>query len=237
MVATIFEFLVAPLLWLLEQWRPFRRAETTLTASGRHIAFISFRHSSDDRGWAKWLHRSLESYRIPARLAASRKLPCRLGRCFRDEEELAATPKLGAEIEQELVRSDWLIVVCSPRAKQSRWIDAEITYFKQLGRADRVLALLIDGEPSSAFPTPLFELRKGVAIHRVGNLEEPLAADIRAPADLWPWQRHRLALLRLVATMVGCRFDELRQREQEQQSRRLVLLLETGLHDLHPLRI
>ena len=34
----------------------------------RYDAFISYRHAEPDRKWAKWLHRSLETYRIPKRL-------------------------------------------------------------------------------------------------------------------------------------------------------------------------
>lgn len=36
----------------------------------RYDAFISYRHVEPDRGWAKWLHGALETYRVPKQLVA-----------------------------------------------------------------------------------------------------------------------------------------------------------------------
>ena len=52
----------------------------------RYEAFISYRHVEPDRKWAKWLHRGLETYRVPKRLVKEKGCPSRLGRVFRDEE-------------------------------------------------------------------------------------------------------------------------------------------------------
>src|SRR5437763_1046328 len=79
----------------------------------RFDAFISYRHTEPDRRWAKWLHRNLETYRVPKALAAERGLPRRLRRVFRDEEELPASSDLKAEIDAALRQSRFLIVVCS----------------------------------------------------------------------------------------------------------------------------
>ena len=55
-------------------------------------------------------------------------------------------------IKQALAASHNLIVICSPNTPQSRWVSREIELFQEMGRADRVLALLIDGEPDRSFP-------------------------------------------------------------------------------------
>ena len=121
-------------------------------------AFISYRHIGRDRAWARWLHSALESYRVPAALVRGKGLRPRLGRVFRDEEELSASSSLSAEIEQALQASRYLIVVCSRDTPGSRWVNEEIVRFRQLGRHERIRALLVDGEPDQSFPAALYQL-------------------------------------------------------------------------------
>src|SRR5438128_2600189 len=113
----------------------------------RYAAFISYRHAPTDRRWAMWLHRALETYRVPRRL----------GRCFRDEDELPASADLSREIDQALEQSRFLIVVCSPRTPGSEWVNREVERFREWGRHDRILALLVEGEPHESFPRALRE--------------------------------------------------------------------------------
>src|SRR4051794_21123441 len=95
-------------------------------AGERYAVFISYRHATVDRRWAKWLHRTLETYRVPRSLVRDRGVPARLGRCFRDEEELPVSANLSAEIDKALVSSRFLIVVCSPRTPGSEWVNREV---------------------------------------------------------------------------------------------------------------
>ena len=105
-------------------------------------------------------------------------------------------------------------------------MNKEVLRFRVLGRGERVLALLTEGEPREAFPRSLLEIRRAVAnasgltreqVERV----EPLAADVRPGGS--DGRRHvsRMAKLRLLAEVVGVRFDDLRQREQERRVRGL----------------
>src|SRR4051794_17463121 len=149
-----------------------------------YAAFISYRHADVDRRWAKWLHKALETYRVPKKLARERGLPRRVGRCFRDEEELPASSDLSGEIDAALERSRFLIVVCSPRTPASRWVNKEVERFREMGRHDRILALLVEGEPADSFPRSLREIRRtvadaaGLSRHDIEQVE-PLAADVR----------------------------------------------------------
>ena len=133
--------------------------------SNRYGAFISYRHTALDRQWAKWLHSKLETYRVPKHLVAS-GAPGRVGRVFRDEEELSASADLSQRIDEALADTRFLIVVCSPRTPESRWVNEEVKRFQAQGRAERLFALLIEGEPGQSFPPALRDL-------------EPLAADVR----------------------------------------------------------
>jgi len=120
-------------------------------------------------------------------------------------------------------------VVCSPRTPPSRWINREVERFRELGRGDRILSLLIEGEPRDAFPAALVEIRRTV-VDAAGNAGqtvetvEPLAADVRATRTESLRQRRRLATLRLMACLLGVGFDDLRQREQERRARRMAFL-------------
>ena len=57
---------------------------------------------------------------------------------------------------QALRQSRYLIVICSPHAAQSRWVGQEIVEFKKLEREDRILALIVAGEPNASDGKPGF---------------------------------------------------------------------------------
>ncbi|MDB6027925.1 MAG: domain, G-beta repeat, partial [Verrucomicrobiales bacterium] len=118
----------------------------------KYWAFICYSHS--DEKWATWLHRKLETYRVPKRLVGKQgrngiEIPKRAFPIFRDREELPGSSNLTESIERALRDSLYLIVICSPRAVQSKWVDQEIRMFKAWDREDRVLCLVIEGEPNA----------------------------------------------------------------------------------------
>ena len=192
----------------------------------RYRAFIAYSHR--DRRWANWLHRRLEFYRVPHRLVGRQTgagtIPRRLGPVFRDREELATADDLGEKISQALEDSDALIVVCSPSATRSRWVNEEILRFKRSGRGDRILCLVVGGEPlasenetgneAECFP-PALRRRLDETGRPVGESVEPLAADVRPGGD-----GRGLALLKLIAGLLDVNLDELRRRELQRRNRR-----------------
>jgi WD40 repeat protein len=193
----------------------------------RYKAFISYRHVEPDRGLAKWVHAAIESYRTPKRLV-ERGIPERVGKIFRDEEELAASANLSAEIEEVLSQSEFLVVVCSPRTPVSQWVNQEVTLFRQLGRSERILACLIEGEPADAFPPSLYEVHsQATGDPQTTRAVEPLAADFRSGKGVGTGATRRIAKLKLLSTLLGCRFDDLVAREQVR--RRRVLMATFGI--------
>ena len=190
----------------------------------RYTAFVSYRHVEPDRKWAKWLHFALETYRVPKRLVRERNLPQRIGRVFRDEEELAASSHLSKEIETALEQSQFLLIVCSPRTPTSKWVNAEVEFFRNLGRTERILPLLIEGEPVTSFPPALFAVLDGQQGQSLSGAKEPLAADVRPRPPESPRLRRRMARLRMLAVILGCQFDDLRQRDKERRTRNMRLL-------------
>jgi len=181
----------------------------------RYRAFISYSHQ--DQSWGKWLQKALEAYRVPRHLVGQAgeygKIPPRLAPVFRDREDLSSGADLTGSVNEELEQSESLIVICSPSAAASRYVNEEIRYFQSLGRARRIYALIVDGDPQSkdpeqfCFPASLIEGPDG-------TVHEPLAADARKWAD----GRH-LSQLKLIAGILGIRLDDLRRRDMQRRHR------------------
>jgi len=179
----------------------------------RYRAYISYSHK--DEAWAAWLHRALESYRVPRHLVGTKtsvgEVPARIRPVFRDRDDLSSATDLEGTVKQALADSENLIVVCSPDAATSHWVKEEIRYFAGLGRADRIFCIIVGGEPaadgsvSACFSSALAE---------VGH-QEPLAADLRKWAD-----GKNVARLKLIAGLLGIRLDELRQRDLQRRRKR-----------------
>jgi hypothetical protein len=191
--------------------------------SRNYTAFISFRHAQPDDEWAYWLHQAIERYRTPRDLVARLGLAPRCGTVFRDQEELAATASLPRAVDEALIASKWLIVVASPRAAHSQWVNAEIRRFHEIGRGERILTLLIDDEPARAFPPALQQVysERLVDSGRPAELFDPmpLAADVRPRVGVSARRARALAKIKLVATLLGCPFDTLWQRERRRARR------------------
>jgi hypothetical protein len=170
----------------------------------RYRAFVSYSHA--DSGFARWLHRRLETFRLPAAANGDRN---RLTPVFLDRAELAAGQDLSQQVRDALAASAALVVVASPAARASRWVAQEITLFRELHPDRPVLAALVEGEPASAFPDPL---------RRRGDHElEPLAADFRKDMD-----GRRLGLIKIVAGLTGQPLDQLIQRDVQARQRRVM---------------
>jgi tetratricopeptide (TPR) repeat protein len=178
-------------------------------------AFISYSHQ--DRDWSAWLQRALESYRVPKRLVGSRgefgTVTARLAPVFRDREDLSSASDLTSKVKESLESSESLIVICSPAAAQSLWVNEEIRYFRSLGREERILALIVDGDPQSDDPAQQC-FPSALTINADGSPCEPLAADARKWAD-----GKLLAKLKIVAGVLGIRLDELRRRNMQRRRR------------------
>ena len=193
----------------------------------RYMAFLSYSHR--DAEFADWLHEELEEFKVPpgmvGRLTDQGIVPKTLSPIFRDRKELAAAHDLGEEIEEAMAGSRFLIVLCSPAAAKSRWINEEIACFKRLHSEKRILAAIVDGEPFASevpdnedrecFPAALrvhYDGRGRATEHRA----EPIAADFRDEAD-----GRRMGLLKIAAGMLGVGLDDLAQREAHRRQRRL----------------
>ena len=91
-------------------------------------------------------------------------MPARIRPVFRDREDLSSASDLGQTVEHSLADSENLIVICSPEAVASRWVNEEIRQFARSGRVDRIFCIIVDGSASidgsigDILPTALTEV-------------------------------------------------------------------------------
>lgn len=151
------------------------------------------------------------------------EVPARLAPIFRDRDELPAAGDLSDELRKALERSRFLIVIASPAAAKSRWVDEEVRRFKAMHGEGRVLALIASGLPGGGEGQECFPPSLRFKVDADGALTaepaEPIAADLREDGD-----GKRLAKLKLVAGLTGLPLDALVQREAARRQRRLVAL-------------
>lgn len=186
-------------------------------ATPKYAAFISYSHS-DERAAAR-LHRGLETYTLPRRLVGQAtpkgEVPKRLGRIFRDREELSAGSDLSQAVQEALQESAALIVLCSPAAAASKWVNAEIELFRSLHPDRDILVAILSGEPGAkdaaldCYPPALFPDGDRSA--------EPLGADFRAQGD-----GPAMGRLKLIAGLIGLPLDQIIQRDLQRRNRRVM---------------
>jgi tetratricopeptide (TPR) repeat protein len=189
----------------------------------RYRAFLCYSHR--DSAWAEWLHHAIESFPIPPRLVGLETgagvIPRKLAPVFRDRDELPSATNLSAKVSDALAQSASLVVICSPHAAQSHWVDEEVRTFQRLGRSDRIFCLIVDGEPGASrwAGRAHDECIPSALIHRIdaaGNETDepldPIAADARPGMD-----GRTNARTKLVAGLLGVDLDDLKHRERRRR--------------------
>lgn len=144
----------------------------------------------------------------------------KLGKCFRDEDELAASHSLPDSIREALAASRTLIVICSPETQESPWVRREIEMFEQLHGRERIICVLAAGSSEESIP-PILKTRMMPDANGILREmpAEPLAADLRPEAKA----KRKAELPRIIAAVAGCNYDDLRQRERIRKRKRIAL--------------
>src|SRR5688572_25817950 len=104
---------------------------------------------------------------------------------FRDQTGLSVTPALWSSIQDALDNSEYFVLLASPEAARSQWVNREITHWLDTKSVSRILPVVTDGvwqwdpsrgdfsDDSTAVPASL----RGVFA------EEPLYLDLRWARD------------------------------------------------------
>jgi outer membrane protein assembly factor BamB len=110
---------------------------TVSSADAAYDGFISYSHAADDL-LAPRLQSGLQRFAKPW-------WKRRALRIFRDQSSLSANPHLWSSITQALDQSGWFVLLLSPDAAQSEWVNQEIEYWKEHKDSSRILPVLTDG--------------------------------------------------------------------------------------------
>lgn len=202
----------------------------SLWARHHYAAFISYARA--DKLVGDRFQRGIERYTIPKPLISRDTLhgpvPKRLTPIFRDITDLSAAGDLGSQIDAALSQSAFLIVLCSPRSAASRWVNNEIESFKRMGGGERIIPVILEGDPvefdaeaapNGAFPRALMRVMGADGQLTDEHAPEPMAPDLREGAEGFSY-----AVLKAVAAMIGLAPDIVSQRqaEVERRERRMV---------------
>ena len=104
----------------------------------KYFAFISFQNA--DAREAVRLQHAIERYRLPAVLCREDKsIPKRITPLYCYINDMHAGEELMMELKSRMEQSRYLIVVCSPNAAKSTYINSGIDYFVSLGRRDSII--------------------------------------------------------------------------------------------------
>lgn len=188
----------------------------------RYRAFFSYARA--DNKLAARLHRFLDSYKVPRALRGMPgkrgPVPDTLHPIFRDREDLAGGGELGDQLRAALDSSEALIVLCTPAAAQSRWVDEEIRLFRAKNGNAAIFPVIGAGDPDSDDPA-IQCMPPSLRDHAV------LAADLR---DIRKETGHIIGdgaaggRQKLLAGLLGLDLDQLRRREEARRRRQMMAM-------------
>lgn len=137
-------------------------------------AFISYSHAADGK-LAPALQSALHRFAKPwYRLRAVQ--------VFRDKTSLSVSPALWPAIEVALSDSEYFILLASPEAAASHWVQQEVDYWIDNRSTDKLLIILTDGELSWNDKAGDFDWNLTTALPpnlRSSFRQEPLYLDLR----------------------------------------------------------
>lgn len=200
-----------------------------------YYAFISY--NSADEKWAKWLQHNLEYYHIPSALCKEYpELPKKIRPVFWYKQDLSGT-KLKKALNNELSSSKYLIVICSPDSAKAAWVNDEVVAFIEQGKGDRIIPFIVAGTPHAKNPD---EECFPPALRNLTRDEEIRGIDVRRKEG----KSH--ALVDVIATMFGVRFDVLWQRHERRRKKirniciaiaSIFLLCAIGIYDYNRTKV
>jgi len=174
----------------------------------RYKAFISYNHAADDK-LAPALQTGLQRFAKPwHRLRALR--------VFRDKTGMAVTPTLWGSVQEALQLSEYFVLLASPQAAASKWVEREVEFWLTHRSAATLLIVLTDGAIVWDKQANDFDWTQTNALPRILSgrfAEEPKHLDLswaRDDSDL-SLRRPRFqdAVASLSATLRGVPLDDL----------------------------
>jgi hypothetical protein len=180
-----------------------------------HDAFMSYSHAADGK-LAPALQVGLQRFARPWNRRRALWV-------FRDQTGLPVTPALWSTIRAALDDSRWFIVLGSPAAAESRWVEQEIGHWLRTRSAATILPVVTDGEWVWDAEAGDFDWARSTAVPpalRGAFTEEPRFLDLRwakTEAQLGlGHSRFRAAVVELAAPLHGVSMEDLESEDLAQ---------------------
>ena len=184
----------------------------------RYNAFLSYSHAGD-ADLAASIQSSLQRFARPWYKTYALRV-------FRDKTGLSANPALWNSIAHALDESEYLLLLASPQAAASKWVDQEVAWFLRNRTPDKILIVITGGQIAWSATAGEFDWLQTTALPQVlrGAFRfEPFYVDLS-----WAHQeqflhdaRFRDAILDLAAPLHGRPKDELDSEDLRQHRRTL----------------
>jgi len=187
-----------------------------MEAQYKFFAFISY--NSHDIKWGKRLQKKLEHYRMPATLCSERgweRTP--INPVFFAPTDIQPGG-LSKELQDRLIASQHLIVICSPHSAKSEWVGREISFFHELGRTQNIHFFIVEGEPHSGNP----ESECFNPVVDTLGIPEILGANINEQIYSWSWMNRERAYVQLISKLLDVEFDAIWKRHRRQIIRKTI---------------
>ena len=197
--------------------------ERSASRKPSHAFDVFLSYSRKDKEVAARLENALESYKFPRSLKTAK----RTLNVFRDESDIEAADDYHRAIEEHIKGSAKLVVLCSPNARQSKYVEDEIRRFIESHGEHDIIPILVKGkanneaidENDKAFPEILCQDRM------------PLAANFLG-CDTHKGKLHkgpfRSSFYSVLAAINGVDRRRLEQLDEKIRTRRLILGLSTA---------
>ena len=180
----------------------------------KHDAFISYSRKNEE--FAALLEQALENYKPPKGLNLAR----RHLDIFRDRSDFRSGGYI-ANLEKHLRSSARLIVVCSPEARSSGFVDQEIQLFVDFKGTEHLIPILYSGIPNNeAAPDQVTQLAFPDALCKA--MQMPLAIDYRGfevGRDKINKNQFEAAWFQTLAAIYDVERGEIEQRDKKRKTR------------------
>ena len=127
--------------------------------------------------------------------------------------------------------SRFLAVLCSPETRTSAFVLDRLAYFREAGKGNNIIAVIVRGEPAESFPDSFIEkktvqkiLPAMTVVERIETIE-PVASDLRAETRSRWKEALSYETVRIIASILGLHPDDLEQRHRARHRRAVMTLV------------
>lgn len=135
------------------------------------------------------------------------------------------------EARSVLDHSRYLAVLCSPETRTSPFILDRLAYFRETGKDNNIIAVIVRGEPAESFPDSFIEkktvqkiLPDMTVVERTETIE-PVASDLRAETRSRWKEALNYETVRIIASILGLHPDDLEQRHRARRRKAVITLV------------